>query len=388
MCSVGGTVSGLEGDEVVLQNNGGDDQVVTTDGGFTFSPQDDGTDYEVTVATQPTDPSQTCSVANGTGTLAGADVDDIEVTCTTDQFTVGGTVSGLAGNEVVLQNNGGDDLVVSANGGFTFSPQDDGTDYEATVATLPTNPSQTCSVANGTGTLAGADVTDVEVTCTTDQFTVGGTVSGLEGDEVVLQNNGGDDLAVAANGSFTFATALDDLSSYDVTVATQPDGQFCSAANASGTLAGDDVDDVAVDCVDIELGLSLSEIDFPELVLGQDEAQSLMLTNTGSADVVIQAFDMPAAPFAVDQGDCTPLPLTLAPGESCSLTLSFEPYQAGSFEDQLDVVSNAASSPDSVTLRGGALEPLPVPVMAWPAVVVLILMMLAVAGNPRFRSVR
>ena len=38
-------------------------------------------------------------------------------------------------------------------------------------------------------------------------FTVGGTVSGLSG-TVVLQDNGGDDLSVTANGSFTFATTL------------------------------------------------------------------------------------------------------------------------------------------------------------------------------------
>ena len=36
---------------------------------------------------------------------------------------------------------------------------------------------------------------------------MGGTVSGLSG-TVVLQDNGGDDLTVTANGSFTFATTV------------------------------------------------------------------------------------------------------------------------------------------------------------------------------------
>ena len=36
-------------------------------------------------------------------------------------YSIGGTVSGLAGT-VVLENNGGDDLSISANGTFTFSP--------------------------------------------------------------------------------------------------------------------------------------------------------------------------------------------------------------------------------------------------------------------------
>ena len=38
-------------------------------------------------------------------------------------------------------------------------------------------------------------------------YSVGGTVSGLSG-TVVLQDNGGDNLSVSANGSFTFATSL------------------------------------------------------------------------------------------------------------------------------------------------------------------------------------
>ena len=52
----------------------------------------------------------------------------------------------------------------------------------------------------------------VAVSCTTStggSYTVGGTVSGLSG-TVVLQDNGGDNLSVSANGSFTFATALAD----------------------------------------------------------------------------------------------------------------------------------------------------------------------------------
>ncbi|MCS6972224.1 MAG: hypothetical protein NZL89_04295, partial [Leptospiraceae bacterium] len=37
-------------------------------------------------------------------------------------------------------------------------------------------------------------------------YTVGGTVTGLSG-TLVLQNNGGDDLILTADGNFTFATA-------------------------------------------------------------------------------------------------------------------------------------------------------------------------------------
>ncbi|HWS27025.1 MAG TPA: choice-of-anchor Q domain-containing protein, partial [Xanthomonadales bacterium] len=82
-------------------------------------------------------------------------------------------------------------------------------------------------------------------------YTVGGTVSGLVGSGLVLQNNAGDDLAIAADGAFTFATALPDLSPYAVTVLTQPGTpvQSCSVANGSGTLAGANITNVVVSCV-------------------------------------------------------------------------------------------------------------------------------------------
>jgi hypothetical protein len=81
-------------------------------------------------------------------------------------YTIGGSVSGLAGSGLVLRQNGGDDLPIDANGGFTFAtPVYDGTHYAVTIAAQPRNPAQTCTIANGNGTLAGANVDNVVVTC-------------------------------------------------------------------------------------------------------------------------------------------------------------------------------------------------------------------------------
>lgn len=84
-------------------------------------------------------------------------------------YTIGGSVSGLVGSGLVLRQNGGDDLAIVADGSFTFAtPIDDGSHYAVTVSAQPGTPAQTCSVANGNGTVAGANVADVTVTCTTD----------------------------------------------------------------------------------------------------------------------------------------------------------------------------------------------------------------------------
>ena len=166
----------------------------------------------------------------------------------TPTYSVGGTVSGLSGT-VVLQDNGGDNLSVTANGSFAFPTQlASGAAYAVTVKTQPSG--QTCVVSSGNGTVGSANVTSVAVTCTTNPlvtYSVGGTVSGLSG-TVVLQDNGGDNLALAANGSFTFPAKLTAGSAYSVTVFTQPAGQTCTVTGGSGTIASANVTSVAVTC--------------------------------------------------------------------------------------------------------------------------------------------
>jgi len=84
-------------------------------------------------------------------------------------YSIGGSVSGLVGSGLVLQLNAANDLAIAADGSFTFTaPLADGSVYTVSVLTQPTGPAQTCSIVNGSGTLAGADVTDVQVSCVTD----------------------------------------------------------------------------------------------------------------------------------------------------------------------------------------------------------------------------
>ena len=79
-------------------------------------------------------------------------------------------------------------------------------------------------------------------------FSVGGTVSGSSG-LVVLQDNGGDDLSVAADGSFAFDSPVASGSAYVVTVKADPPGQSCTVADGSGTMGSAGVTGVAVTCV-------------------------------------------------------------------------------------------------------------------------------------------
>ena len=70
------------------------------------------------------------------------------------------------GSGLVLQDNGGDALKISRNGAFTFATAvAGGNPFNVTVSTQPTNPSQTCTVAHGSGTVGTANVTSISVFC-------------------------------------------------------------------------------------------------------------------------------------------------------------------------------------------------------------------------------
>src|SRR5437870_2437362 len=77
--SIGGTVMGLSPSKgLVLQNNGGDDKAMASDGNFVFAtPIPPQSPYNVTVGVQPTEPSKECTVASGTGT-ATMDVNSVK----------------------------------------------------------------------------------------------------------------------------------------------------------------------------------------------------------------------------------------------------------------------------------------------------------------------
>jgi hypothetical protein len=173
------------------------------------------------------------------------------VTCTTNTYTVGGTLGGLTGSGLVLQDNAGNDLTIAANGTtFVFSTAiASGAAYAVTVKTQPSGPSQTCAVTAATGTVGGANITNVAVTCTTNKYTVGGSITGLTASGLVLENNRSDDLAPAANSSsFTFTNAVASGAPYSVTVKTQPSGQTCAIAGGSGSVGAAPITNVAVTC--------------------------------------------------------------------------------------------------------------------------------------------
>ena len=258
--TIGVTVSGLSGSPLVLQNNGKDNLSITASGSYTFAATvASGGTYAVTVQTQPSNPTQTCGVTGGSGT-ATANVTGITVSCTTNPVTatIGGTLSGLVttpATSVTLQDNGGDSLTLTANGAFTFKTPVTGADvYAVTVATQPTGPNQICTVTAGSG-VATANVTTVAVNCVLS-YTIGGTVTGVVGTGLILQNSSDNEQLTInpANGNqaFTFKNLVPTGTAYTISIFAEPTGptQNCSfnpIGSASGTATAN-VTNVAVVC--------------------------------------------------------------------------------------------------------------------------------------------
>jgi hypothetical protein len=318
--TIGGTVSGLTtGTSVTLLDNGTGPLKVAANGAFHFvKALASGATYAVTVSVQPT--GETCTVTGGSGTVGTANVTKVKVACkaTATTHTVGGTVSGLTtGSSVTLLDNGSGALKVSANGAFTFATAlASGAAYNVTVSVQPKG--ETCTVTAGSGTVGTVNVTKVKVACkaTVTTHTIGGTVSGLTtGSSVTLRDNGGDSLAVTANGKFTFATALATGAAYNVTVSVQPTGETCAVTAGSGTVGSANVTTVKVACA------GAATFTIGGTVSGLSSGTSVTLLDNGSGALKVSANGAFTFATALASGAAYNVTVSVQPtGETCTVT--------------------------------------------------------------------
>ena len=85
-------------------------------------------------------------------------------------------------------------------------------------------------------------------------YTVGGTAAGLGANPVVLQNNGRDNLTVAANGALTFATEVASGSAYNISILTQPTDRICTVRSNSGAMVSSNITSVSLVCINLQGG--------------------------------------------------------------------------------------------------------------------------------------
>ncbi len=117
---------------------------------------------------------------------------------------------------------------------------------ERTIASIAVSLALLSGCNGGSGSSGGE--TPSGGTQNPNTFAIGGIVYGLTGTGLVLQNNGGDNLAATTTGTYSFSTQLSNGSTYSVTILNQPIGQSCLLSNSYGIIAGANVSNVYVNC--------------------------------------------------------------------------------------------------------------------------------------------
>lgn len=275
---VGGTLTGLTTGSVNLQVTGGEQLKLEADGPFVFTTRFElGASYEVSLVGAPTKAFTT--LARNTG-LVVAQVRDVAVTVA-PAYLVGGAVNGIDG-QVVLELNGSERVTLPGAGRFQFTTllRDE---QAYTIAVVEAPPAVRWVLSNGTGTIAGADVDSVAVDGERLRK-IGGTVTGLRGG-LVLQNNGGDDLIVNADGAFSFATSVRTGGHYDVRALFKPASQRVTVVGGTGIVGGEDVTSIEIVCED-KAWVHPATLD-DNVSMGGNDADSGSVASGANGDAII-----------------------------------------------------------------------------------------------------
>lgn len=139
--------------------------------------------------------------------------------------------------------------------------------------------------------------------------------------------------------------------------AAPPSNALCSAGTASAvsgngpwtwTCAGNSGGAIASCSASPAPAVSASGVsEFAAHIGGVSAAQTVTLTNTGSAVLVISGIS--ASGDFTATSDCG---TSLDPGASCKITVTFTPSAVGATTGSLSIVSNATNSPQVITLNG------------------------------------
>jgi 6-phosphogluconolactonase len=276
------------------------------------------------------------------------------------KYSVGGTLTGVLGTGLVLQDNLSNDLSIDVNGGFVFGGGLENNDaYSVTVRTQPVNPSQTCTVRNGSGTIDKADVTHVIVSCTqTGRFAyvanqqsnslsaysvnaVDGALTGLSGAPFAATGTTPTALVVDPDGQFLYVAnnASNNVSIFSIDAASgalTPIGIPSAAGTGPGAVTIDPTgrylfvanltsDDISAYAVDGSTGL-LTQVANSPFTVGAEPASLkvdpngnfLYVTNFSGANVGVFAINLNSgflsnisgAPFGAGSG---PLSIAIDP---------------------------------------------------------------------------
>lgn len=175
-----------------------------------------------------------------------------------------------------------------------------------------------CSGGSSSTSVPATTPTPTPATVT---YTIGGTVSGLNG-SLTIKNNAADELVINSSGQFTFVTPVAQGGQYNVTITTQPSTQTCTLSDYSGTNVSANVTSILINCTDNPPGTTSLSLSATTLALAASGTpRILIVTNTGQNSTSSLNFTAnPALPTGTVQA--TTCSASLAPGSSCTVTIT------------------------------------------------------------------
>jgi sugar lactone lactonase YvrE len=317
-------------------------------------------DFDPTVGGNPLS-SKAVFTDNALNATAANQIVGLSGTGIAVQFTVSGTVTGLTGSGLVLQDTRGTTVNVTGNNPFTFTDTYlTGAPYSVTILSQPSG--QSCSVVNGSGTIANANVANVQVTCANLLFypiTISevGTGTGAVGD------NQGQITCSEANGATTGTCSASYVSGTLVTLTAKASGTStflgwggvcassgtnptCSltiaqAANATASFVNQNFGNINV----CPAGVNAAGPCTTTLPVTFNLAST---TAIGAVQVVTQGIS--GLDFTPGSGSsCTG---TIAGGSSCSVNVNFTPIAPGLRVGAVELFDNNANLIASTPVYG------------------------------------
>ncbi len=161
-----------------------------------------------------------------------------ETTTDATYYYVGGSLTGLASEELVLKINNSENLALSANGDFQFEETfEDGSNYSITLDTEPLL--QNCTIANGSGTINGDDVRSIDIVCS-NRWT---HPTSLENDHIDPEGGGGDELApqvaIDNSGNVIIVWSRSDGNASQIYKSEYRDGAWTHPTNLTDNISPD-----------------------------------------------------------------------------------------------------------------------------------------------------
>jgi hypothetical protein len=299
------------------------------------------------------------SIATGTSTTQSVTVTNTgNSSVTISQISESGTGFSAAGFTVPLTLAAGQSMTFSV----TFDPATTGSLSGSVTITSTASNSPATIALSGTGVQAQISVIPASVSF--GNVTVGVT----DTQSITIQNAGTANLsvtqAVVAGTGFTLSGLAVPLSvvpggSSTSTVAFTPGsassftGSLTLVSNTTNSplvvaLAGTGISPI------LQLTVTPASLSFGSITTGTSTTQSVTVTNSGNASVTLTQISESGAGFSVS--GCT-VPLTLAAGQATSFSVTFDPATAGSLSGSVTVTSNAANSPEVISLSGTGTAP-------------------------------